>query len=147
MEKKFQTFKEFLASQGEPAPQPPAPNPHVQKSLPTVKKWKATKDEIIPYWKNLSNSTPILIKPVPYDHKGSTYNEDGLRITGSKEFIGSVLARLKEFLPFESATTSLQVVYRETQSPSQLRMGNKKTSYAFYIQVKERGSNAPGKSV
>lgn len=81
-----------------------------------------------------------MIKPIPYNHKGSTYGEDGVRITGSKEFIGSVMARLKEFLNFEGPAAKLQLSYRETESPSQVhQMGQSKTSYVFYVQAKERG--------
>jgi hypothetical protein len=78
-----------------------------------------------------------------YDHQGTTYAEDGVRITGSREFIASVLPRLKEFLNFESPTTKLALVYRETDSPSKSSTDNK-TSFVFYIQAKERGQAGSG---
>lgn len=102
--------------------------------------WNASKDDIIDYWKKLRSDIPIMVRPIPYHHSGTTYGEDGIRITGSSEFIGSVLPRLKDFLNFESPTSKLQLVYRQTKSPS-LSIGPSKTSYAFYIQVKERGQN------
>ena len=123
----MQTFNEWMAEQPAPVAAPP------------TKKWKATKDEIIRFWQGLRPDVPIQFTPVRYDHKGTTYAEDGVRITGSKEFISSVLPRLKEFLNFESPTTKLQLVYRETDSPSQSFVDNK-TSFVFYIQVKERGT-------
>lgn len=83
-----------------------------------------------------------MMRPIPYSHKGSTYGEDGLRITGSPQFINSVLPRLKEFLQFESPTTKLSLVYRETESPSKAGTATK-TSFVFYIQAKERGDNQP----
>lgn len=104
-----------------------------------VKKWKASKDEILDYWKRLRSDTPILVKPISYEHEGSTYGEDGIRITGSPQFITSVLPRLKEFMQFESPTTKLAVTYRETESPTRVAMGDTKTSYVFYLQVRERG--------
>lgn len=114
------TFKEFVNQQ------------------PAQKKWKASKEQILAYWQNLRPDTPILAKPIDYLHKGSTYDEDGLRITGSPQFINAVLGRLKEFLNFESPTTKLNVAYRETQSPSKMAMGQNKTSYVFYVSVKKR---------
>lgn len=94
------------------------------------------------YWRALRPDTPIAMTPIRYDHDGTTYAEDGVRLTGSKEFIGSVLARLKEFLNFESPQTKLQLVYRETDSPSQ--QFATKTSFVFYIQAKERGHGGSG---
>lgn len=120
----MQTFSEWMGET--PAAQP------------QQKKWKATKDEIIRLWQSLRPDMPIQMTPVRYDHKGTTYAEDGVRITGSKEFISSVLPRLKEFMNFESPTTKLQLVYRETDSPSQSFVDNK-TSFVFYIQARERG--------
>ena len=101
--------------------------------------WRATKEEIIDYWKKLRTDTPIQISPIDYTHKGSTYGEDGIRITGNPIFIGTVLARLKEILPYENATTKLNVTYRETKSPTQSINGVGKTSYVFYVSVKDRG--------
>jgi len=110
-------------------------------SVPTVKKkkWKATKEQIISYWRGLRDDMPIAINPIPYEHKGSTYGEDGIRLTGSPEFIASVLPRLKELLSYETPSTKLALVYRETESPSKMALGASKTSYVFYLQVKERG--------
>lgn len=109
--------------------------------LPTAKKkkWKATKEQIISYWQGLRDDQPIAIKPIPYEHKGSTYGEDGVRLTGSPEFIASMLPRLKELLAYETPSTKLALVYRETESPSKIALGASKTSYVFYLQVKERG--------
>lgn len=105
---------------------------------PPQKKWKATKNDIIRYWTNLRSDTPIAVSPIRYDHKGSTYKQDGVRITGTKEFITTTLARLKEFLGFEGAGTKLTLVWRETES--QQSTIEDKPTYVFYVQVKERGS-------
>lgn len=101
--------------------------------------WKASKDDVIQYWKTLRPDTPIAVRPIPYEHKGSTYGQDGVRITGSPQFIATVLAKLKEFMNYESTATKLALSYRETKSPSLSAEGIANTSFVCYIQVKERG--------
>jgi hypothetical protein len=112
-----------------------AQQPEIKKE-----KWKASKEEIINFWRNLRPDTPIQIKPIDYTHKGSTYGEDGMRLTGSPQFISSVLSRLKELLNSETPTTKLAVTYRQTESPSKAAAGQNKTSYVFYIAAKQRGA-------
>lgn len=129
------TFREFMDAQIQ-TPQAGSVSP-VQKQ----QKWKASKEEIMGFWKNLRPDVPIAIKPIDYQHKGSTYGEDGLRLTGSPQFIASVLGRLKEFLNFETPSTKLAISYRQTESPSKTAMGESKTSYVFYLQAKNRGLN------
>ena len=117
------TFKEFIHTDVQP----------------TVPKWKVTKPEILDYWKKLRTNTPILMKPIDPMHKGSTYGEDGLRITGSPQFIGSVLSRLKELVNYENPYTKLSVIYRQIQphgAPSNYEPN--KTSYVFYASTKKR---------
>ncbi|RTK94080.1 MAG: hypothetical protein EKK64_09240 [Neisseriaceae bacterium] len=133
-------FHEFVADRQMQSNPDQALNPIQTKSEKDF--WKATKPEILEFWKKLRSDSPILMKPIEYNHKGSTYGEDGIRITGSPQFIQSVLARLKEFLNFESPQTKLSVSYRETQSPSASQFGNTKTSYVFYLQTKKRGEGA-----
>lgn len=141
------TFKEYIAQQNatqtgvspNPTP-PPTTNP---LGSTTQGKWKASKQEILEFWKTLRTDTPIMLRPISYEHKGSTYGEDGLRITGSPQFISSVLARLKDFLVYETPNTKLAVSYRQTESPSKLAQGESKTSYVFYIAAKERGKKKP----
>lgn len=114
--------------------QPQQPQQPAQK----IQKWNASKEEIINYWKSLRTNTPIVMQPIEHNHKGSTYGEDGIRITGSPQFISTVLARLKEFLLFENPSTKLAIAYRQTKSPSRMAMGENKTSYVFYLQSKKR---------
>lgn len=111
-----------------------------QTAPQSVKSWSAGKEEIIKLWKDLNPTTPLSLSPINSGHKGSTYGEDGVRITGTPQFIYSVISKLKGLLEFESPHTKLVVSYRETQSPSQLEKGNLKKSYVFYVQVKERTS-------
>ena len=103
-----------------------------------IKPWKASKDEIMSFWRTLGTELPIQIKPIPYDHEGSSIQEDGVRITGSKEFISSTLSKLKDFIRFENQNTKLMVAYR--QSPRSFLPGSK-NSYIFYLQVMDRGKD------
>lgn len=128
-------------SNATPMPKGPILSPQDIKPLavtPKIKPWKAGKDQIMKYWKGLAANLPLIIKPIEYDHEGTTIQEDGIRITGSKEFITSVLSRLKDFLAFENPNDKLVVSYR--QSPKSFVKGNR-NSYSFYLQVKERGKN------
>jgi len=111
-----------------------------QKQLrQTSEKWSMSKEEVIKLWQGLPLGTPIAMKPVDSDHKGSTFSEDAIRITGSTEFIKSVISRLKEFLKYENENTKLNISFRETSSPSLEEEGMGKKSYVFYIQSKTRG--------
>ena len=105
----------------------------------TGEKWSMSKEEDMRLWRGLPFGMPIAMKPVDNDHKGSTFSEDAIRITGTTEFIESVISRLKEFLKYESETTKLNVSFRETSSPSLEEEGMGKKSYVFYIQSKTRG--------
>lgn len=102
-------------------------------------KWSASKKDIMNFWKTIEANKPIVAKPIKYGFKGSTYSEDGIRITGSPQFITTVISHLKDFLAYENPQSKLAVSYRETESPSKISSGQNKTSFVFYIAVKERG--------
>jgi hypothetical protein len=108
----------------------------------TKKSWSGRKQEIIDFWKSIPQM-PLLVDPIPSSHKGSTFGEDGIRITGSPNYIYSVLTRLKDFLPLESEGTKLQLLFKESDRINPNRPNKK--SYAFYIQVKQRGSSSSSK--
>ena len=97
--------------------------------------WNAKKDDIINFWEKLQLSK-IEIDPISANHKGSTFSEDGIRITGEPKFIYSVMSRLKDFLEFENKDTILEVKFKQTESKSKEKPN--KNSYSFYIQVKKR---------
>lgn len=121
---------------------PPVEPQQVQAvpSQPIKKKpWKAKKQEISAFWAGLKPNLPLKLEPIPYDHKGSTILQDGIRVTGSKEFIASVLSRLKEFLLYENPNSKLVISYR--QQVKSLIQGNR-DSYLFYLQVKNRGKGS-----
>jgi hypothetical protein len=97
------------------------------------------KREILAHWRRLAPNQPIAPAVVPYKHHGTTYGQDGIRLTGSPQFIDAVLSRLRDLLEFESLTTRLQVTYQESKDRA---TGEKLGSYNCYIQVHERGDEA-----
>lgn len=110
--------------------------------------WHAKKKDILQFWRTLpgvADQKPIPIKatPIPYNYEGSTYNQDGVRITGSAEFINTVLPKVKDFLGYENPNSKLSLIYRETTPEGQRSSGDR--SFAFYIKVKERGPSVKGK--
>ena len=97
------------------------------------------KAETITHW---SAITPeMLLKPdvVPYKHEGSTYDQDGIRITGSRAWIDSVLSRLKPLLEFEGDETRLQLVYQQS---TDRKDGRQLDAWNCYVQVHQRGDEA-----
>jgi hypothetical protein len=97
------------------------------------------KEQALKHWAALPANQPVKPAVVPYKHKGSTYGQDGIRITGSPAFIDSVLSRLKELLAHENAETRLQLSYAEATDKE---TGAKTGSYSCYVQVHERGGEA-----
>ena len=45
---------------------------------PKIKPWKAGKEQIMKYWKGLAANLPVILKPIEYDHEGTTIQEDGI---------------------------------------------------------------------
>lgn len=107
----------------------------IWKIFSEARSWNGKKEDIINYWKKLTPSK-IIIDPINKNHKGSTFNEDGIRITGEPKFIYSVLSHLKEFLEFDNDQTSLEVKFKETTNKNVDKPLKK--SYSFYIQVKNK---------
>ncbi len=124
-----------MREQGE-VPAPPAPMPGAAPAVFQSKTGKPTKAQILDYWRALQPNHIIPMQPMEADHKGSTYSQDGIRITGTKQFIDGVLSRLKDLVALESQQTKLEVVYRDIDStnPNNPRPG----TFVFYIMAKER---------
>ena len=97
------------------------------------------KDQFIEHFRNIKENQKIKIIPVAYKHEGSTYDQDGIRITGTQEFIDSVLSRLKDLLQYENGTTRLQCVYKES---TDRHTGAPLDSWNCYLQVHRRGGEA-----
>jgi hypothetical protein len=101
--------------------------------------WRMNKDQIMQYWQSLRTG-PIQFNPIKPDKKGSTFGEDGIRLTGSRTFIDSVLARLKDIMQYENPHTKLNLIYRQVQQKG-IQTPEKSTSFVFYAQAKQRGNN------
>jgi len=97
------------------------------------------KAEFLDHWRMIAPNQTITPSVVPYKHEGSTYAEDGIRLTGSREFIDSVLSRLTDLLRFENNSTRLQVNYQESKDRESGRLTG---SWNCYVQVHERGREA-----
>jgi len=91
------------------------------------------------HWHGLPDTQPISPDPIPYKHQGSTYDEDGIRITGSRQFIDSVLSRIKDVLKFENTVTRLGISYQESTDKTSRRPTGK---WSCYVQVHVRGREA-----
>lgn len=98
---------------------------------------RLTKEQALRYWEELQEeSFEDTVSPIPYKTEGSRYGMDGIRIDGSRRFIDSVLAKLKDLLVWESAVTRLELNYtetvsRETQEPT--------GRWVCYVRVHMRG--------
>ena len=104
------------------------------------KPWKAKRADVIRFWQNLRPNEPIMPSPVSKEHRGTKFREDGLRITGSPEFINGVLSRLKDMLQFETnPATKLDIEYRQIEN----KQGDlyAKQIYVAYIHVMQKGQN------
>ena len=103
------------------------------------KVWSAKKAEILQLWRSLNSDTPIVIQPMTEKPDGvekSSYGEDGVRITGSYEFITAVLSRIKEIINYENLDTKLRLVFRGVDSSKQPRPDRQ--SFVFYINLERR---------
>ena len=99
------------------------------------------KSEALDHWRNLKDQPQPagVMHRVPYKHVGSTYDQDGIRLTGSRQFIDSVLYQLRPLLERENNTERLQLVYSESTDRD---TGQPTGTWNCYIQVHERGAEA-----
>lgn len=97
------------------------------------------KKQILEHWQGLEPNQKVEPDIIPYKHRGSTYDEDGIRITGSEAFIDSVLSHLKPLLEYEDGDSRLQVSYQESKDR---KTGRPTGKFCCYIQVHERGGEA-----
>lgn len=109
-----------------------------------VKVWSAKKPEIIQMWQNLRPNTPIIMTPMANSLGGehSSYGEDGIRVTGSWNFISSVIARLKELMNYENPQQKLRLVFRGVDKTSKGSRPDRQ-SYVFYCNLEGREASKP----
>lgn len=97
------------------------------------------KREFLQHFAGIKPDQKISMCQVPYKHTGSTYLEDSIRLTGSKEFIESVLSRIKDLLDYENGFTRLSTVFQQTTDKDSGILTDK---WNCYLQVHERGGEA-----
>lgn len=106
------------------------------------KPWSAKKPEILQMWKNLRPNIPIYMTPmVKQGMNNHSYGEDGIRITGSWQFISAILSRLKDLMVYENPNTKLTLAFRgvdREHDPTQ-------SSFVFYVHSEPRAPKKPGK--
>ncbi len=109
------------------------------------KPWSATKDQILNIWRGLRPDTPIYITPMAKNKEGGTqsYGEDGIRITGSYNFVTSILAKLKEIIGYENPQSKLRLVFRGIDKSRNPRPDA--NSYVFYLNLEKRSHGKPGR--
>lgn len=96
------------------------------------KPWVAKKEDVLRLWNTTRNDAPLSVEPVSPFHKGNRFDQDGIRITGSSQFINSVLGKLKDFLFYSNhPSLDLDVKYRQIQK----RSLSNRSSFACYINV------------
>lgn len=102
--------------------------------------WKAKKPEIVNYWSKLPPSLPVQPFNIPpANYRGSSYMYDGIRITGSRQFIDSVASKLKDVLKFDSGNTKLMLrYYQQIDKNTDYPLPN---SYVFYAQIRNKGED------
>lgn len=109
------TFKEFVENRDKP--------------------WVAKKKDVLELWKSIPGDAPLNPTPVSKYHSGNRFDQDGIRITGTSQFINSVLGRIKPLLFYaEHPHLELDVKYRQI-----LRKDvSDKPSFACYINVMQK---------
>jgi hypothetical protein len=111
-----------------------------------IKPWSAKKPEIMQMWQNMRADTPIIMTPLadatPSNHH-STYGEDGFRVTGSWQFISSVMARLKEIIQYENPQHKLRLVLRGVDKNRGTRPDRQ--SFVFYCNLEGREHGKAGR--
>lgn len=121
---KGQTFREFVEQQP----------------------WKGKSQDIIATWEKLKPNQPINIAPIPLNHIGTRYDDDGIRITGRGEFINSVLSRLKDLLIYDKyPNTAIDIEYRQVsskESSSKAAYQMEAPKYVCYLHVVEKKPKA-----
>ncbi len=111
----------------------------IMQSQQMMKPWSAKKPEIIQMWKNMRPDMPIVMTPMlndPNSKSHSTYGEDGIRITGSWNFISSIIARLKEVIGYENPQSKLRLIFRGVDKSKNHRVDRQ--SYVFYCNLEQR---------
>lgn len=113
--------------------------------------WKGHSQDILDTWQKLKPNLPLTPQPIPIGHKGTRYDDDGIRITGTGKFINSVLSRLKDFLIYRNFPgIQLDVEYRQVSNKNEMTAGSQyftEPKYVCYIHLVQQKPKSlkPGK--
>lgn len=126
-------FVQFITEAFEQTPVPEQLKP---------KPWSAKKSEIMQMWRQINPNLPIIMTPMHKSSEGKTrsYGEDGIRITGSWQFIASIIGRLKELLFYENPKNKLRLIFKGIDSSKNARADRQ--SFVFYVNSQSRGKGA-----
>jgi len=103
----------------------------------TPKPYKLSKEDVMRHWASVRPNEPIRMTPLPYNYKGPTYDKDGVRVTGTREFVDAVLGRLKDLMFYENPRVKLNLIYRTLYRKGQ---DPARPAFAVYIQSEMRGT-------
>ena len=109
----------------------------------TGKLWSAKKDDILKMWQNLRPDIPIMITPMDTTTDHDSYGEDGIRISGSYNFITTVLGRIKDLAAYENPQTKLRLIFRGVDTKRNPSLN--RPSYVFYLNLEKRSRKRPGR--
>lgn len=129
-----QDFVEFVINEFSNTPVQNGPKP-----------WSAKKPQILQTWQNLRPDQPIYMTPMSKQGTGGeshSYGEDGIRITGSWNFIASVMGRIKDIMAYENPHSKLRLVLRGVDK----NKGNpNRNSFVFYVNLENRSKGKAGR--
>lgn len=100
---------------------------------------RLTKAQALEHWRSLELGISVRMRAIPYKTTGSRYGYDGIRIDGSRQFIDSVLVRLKDIIEHEGIGTRLELNYTEI---ADRESGEATGDWCCYVRVHERGHEA-----
>lgn len=101
------------------------------------KKTISTKQKLLQRWQSLNYQAHRYIPMTPKGKKGTTYDDDGVRITGTQEFIDSILVRIKDLLTIEQSE-QLQLDVRFDNVRSKDPQKAMQMRFAMYINAKSK---------
>lgn len=105
------------------------------ENKPKAKPWIAKKKDVVELWNSLRPDLPLNPTPVSKFHSGNRFDQDGVRLTGSSQFINSVLGRLKPLLFYaDHPHLALDVKYRQIVRDDV----SDKSSFACYLNVLQK---------
>ena len=101
------------------------------------KKTVSTKQKLLTRWQSLNYQEHKYIPMNPKGLKGTSYDDDGVRITGTQEFIDSILVRIKDLLAIEQSN-QLQLDVRFDTVKSKDPQKFMQQRFAMYINAKSK---------